>query len=150
MLVLIYLLRINRKTIKVPTKFENIYWYSCFFKIVKKKTVCYVFQLFLHSPADIPIDLQPSAYVNGNSMLSISSKIDVIRASLEVMKWAPKIRNCYFQHENFLKFFKIYTNNNCRVECRANKTLNECGCNAFYQPSKNLNNLIISRRLTFL
>jgi hypothetical protein len=34
--------------------------------------------------------------------------------------------------EKPLKFFKIYTKNNCRSECLANRTLAVCGCAQFY------------------
>ena len=37
-------------------------------------------------------------------------------------------RGCYLKNEKPLKFFKIYTKNNCRSECLANKTLEVCGC----------------------
>jgi acid-sensing ion channel, other len=41
-------------------------------------------------------------------------------------------RGCYLKEEKPLKFFKIYTENNCRSECLANKTLTVCGCAQFY------------------
>lgn len=93
-------------------------------------------QLLLHNPADMPIGLQPTTHVTGNKMLTVSSSIDTIRTSSKVNNWAPKIRNCYFQNEKTLKFFKIYTIHNCEMECRANNTFSECGCNAYYQPSE--------------
>lgn len=92
----------------------------------------------MHNSADIPSGLQPAAYIASSNWLIVSSLITVVRASSKINKWAPKIRQCYFQHEKSLKFFKIYTTRNCEAECRANRTLNKCGCNAYYQPSNNL------------
>lgn len=89
----------------------------------------------VHNPADVPVGIQPTAYVTGSSMLSVALSLNIIRTSPKIKKWTPKLRNCYFQHEKKLKFFKIYTLHNCELECRANNTLNECGCNAYFQPS---------------
>lgn len=94
-------------------------------------------QLILHNPADTPIGLQPTAYISGNSLSSVVLSNTIIRTSPKIKQWAPELRNCYFQHEKQLKFFKVYTQHNCEVECRANHTLSQCGCTAYYQPSKN-------------
>ncbi|VVC45170.1 Epithelial sodium channel [Cinara cedri] len=90
--------------------------------------------IIVHNPADTPIGMKPTAYVTRNNMLSISLSIVVIHTSPKITNWTPKNRNCYFQNEKKLKFFKIYTSHNCEVECRANNTLEECGCNAYFQP----------------
>ncbi|XP_060876363.1 pickpocket protein 28-like isoform X1 [Metopolophium dirhodum] len=90
--------------------------------------------LIVHSPADVPVGIQPTAYVTGSSMLSVALSLNIIRTSHKIKKWTPKLRNCYYQHEKKLKFFKIYTLHNCEMECRANNTFNVCGCNAYFQP----------------
>lgn len=38
------------------------------------------------------------------------------------------------KNEYILQYYKIYSENNCRLECITNKTINECGCTAFYMP----------------
>lgn len=45
-------------------------------------------------------------------------------------------RNCYLKHERQLKFFKIYTKNNCEQECLSNFTVKTCGCAQFYMISE--------------
>jgi acid-sensing ion channel, other len=37
--------------------------------------------------------------------------------------YAPDRRQCYFNDERNLKFFKVYTQSNCELECLANYTL---------------------------
>jgi amiloride-sensitive sodium channel len=44
-------------------------------------------------------------------------------------------RQCYFQNERHLKFFRIYTKANCEMECLTNLTLRYCNCSRFYMPS---------------
>ncbi|XP_050441987.1 pickpocket protein 28-like isoform X2 [Adelges cooleyi] len=90
--------------------------------------------IIIHNPSDTPIGLQPSAYTTGNRLLSISMAITYKPTSRSLAKWPPNVRNCYFQHERSLKYFKFYTAHNCEIECRTNKTLQRCGCAAYYQP----------------
>lgn len=47
-------------------------------------------------------------------------------------------RGCYLENEKFLKFFKIYTKNNCKSECLANRTVTACGCAQFFMVRDNL------------
>lgn len=124
----------------VPKSLLNIKKIKKFHYKHNKNTLfkMYLLQLLLHNPADSPTILQPTAYVSSSSMLSISLNTNMIQATSKIKNWTPKTRNCYYQHEKKLKFFKIYTYHNCEVECRANNTLRVCGCNAFYQPSENL------------
>lgn len=87
--------------------------------------------------------MTPIAYIIDKSMLTIALSMYYSITSSKIENWTPKIRNCYYQHEKVLKFFKLYTYQNCKLECVANNTLRTCGCNAFYQPSKNYNNLLV-------
>jgi acid-sensing ion channel, other len=54
----------------------------------------------------------------------------IIDEALEA--YEPQRRGCYLKQEKPLKYFKIYTKNNCRSECLANKTLAVCGCAQFF------------------
>nr|XP_023027175.1 pickpocket protein 28-like [Leptinotarsa decemlineata] len=58
----------------------------------------------------------------------------MMSTSREVENYRPSIRQCYFADERSLKYFNIYTPDNCRLECLTNYTLNMCGCVNFYMP----------------
>lgn len=51
--------------------------------------------------------------------------------------YKPNQRQCFFNAERQLRFYKIYTKNNCEAECVSNFTKMECGCVKFSMPSKN-------------
>lgn len=85
----------------------------------------------------MPINIQPTAYLSINNTAYITSVFTVRTLSESMSSWSPNIRHCYYQHERTLKFFKIYSINNCEIECIANNTLNMCGCVAFFHPSEN-------------
>ncbi|VEN49184.1 unnamed protein product [Callosobruchus maculatus] len=59
---------------------------------------------------------------------------EMIRTSEGVKQFHPKTRDCYFQSERPLKFFKVYSQTNCLMECKANYTLRLCGCVGFWMP----------------
>lgn len=46
-------------------------------------------------------------------------------------------RQCYLENERYLKFFNIYSQQNCELECLANLTITECGCAKFSMPHQN-------------
>ncbi|XP_064212989.1 pickpocket protein 28 isoform X2 [Tribolium castaneum] len=43
-------------------------------------------------------------------------------------------RQCFFQDERPLRYFRSYTKRNCRLECQSNHTLRKCGCIPYYLP----------------
>jgi amiloride-sensitive sodium channel len=61
---------------------------------------------------------------------------DMMTTSAAVKAYNAKRRNCHFPSERSLKYFKVYSQNNCAIECRANYTYSQCGCVPFYVPSK--------------
>uniref|UniRef100_A0A182SYF3 Pickpocket n=1 Tax=Anopheles maculatus TaxID=74869 RepID=A0A182SYF3_9DIPT len=48
--------------------------------------------------------------------------------------YTPERRQCFFNHERHLKYFKVYTQQNCELECTTNYTLHRCGCVKFSMP----------------
>jgi hypothetical protein len=62
-----------------------------------------------------------------------ANRFETVYASVLLIQFGCIFRRgCYLPNEKPLKFFKIYTKNNCRSECLANKTLVVCGCARFY------------------
>jgi hypothetical protein len=53
----------------------------------------------------------------------VSVKPNMITTSDGLIGYAPNRRQCYFNDERQLKFFKVYTQSNCELECLANFTL---------------------------
>lgn len=73
-----------------------------------------------------------------NVLVLIKPKIKDISSGLANYK--PKQRKCFHQSERRLRFHKMFTDNNCVIECLASLTKKECGCVTLGMPSKsNLN-----------
>lgn len=95
------------------------------------------FKVILHSPNELPrvstnyfrVPLQQEVLVNViPNIMTTSQALD---------GYKPERRLCYFEKERHLRFFKLYTENNCEVECLANLTLKKCGCVKFSMPRDN-------------
>lgn len=93
------------------------------------------FKIFFHTPGEL-------TKTNGLSLRVAPSEIDVIsiRPTLIITSnglrtYDPNRRQCFFNAEHQLRFFRLYSQHNCELECLANYTLLECGCVRFSMPS---------------
>ncbi|KAL7011593.1 hypothetical protein ACKWTF_014336 [Chironomus riparius] len=106
------------------------------------------FQIFWHSPGEILTPWIPSININSvNRKFQIFLKVKSFKMSPELQKYNVKYRQCYFDGEKKLKFFKIYTEKNCKFECLANITLSKCGCVRYYMPRDNITRICQSIHL---
>ena len=81
------------------------------------------FKILLHTPGEIPRVSKQYFRVPLNQEVVVSVKPNMITTSEGLIGYAPNRRQCYFNDERQLKFFKVYTQSNCELECLANFTL---------------------------
>lgn len=81
------------------------------------------FKILLHTPGEIPRVSKQYFRVPLRQEVVVSVKPNMITTSPGLAGYAPERRQCYFNDERNLKFFKIYTQSNCELECLANFTL---------------------------
>lgn len=70
-----------------------------------------------------------------SEIAEFSIKATQITTSDGLRGYEPSKRQCFFNSDRQLRFFKVYTQNNCEEECLANFTKQECGCARFFMPS---------------
>lgn len=97
--------------------------------------------LFMHTPGDILTPLDTPVRLAKNEQVSISIKPKLITTSEGLRRYKPDVRQCFYDSERQLRFFRTYSQTNCEHECLANYTLNKCGCVLSSMPS----NLKLSR-----
>lgn len=68
-----------------------------------------------------------------SAKIAVKSKLTLTSEGLRNYK--PNQRQCFYNSERQLRFFKIYTETNCEIECLSNFTKSECGCVKFSMPS---------------
>ncbi|KFB52627.1 AGAP010967-PA-like protein [Anopheles sinensis] len=69
--------------------------------------------------------------------LTIAVKPNIMLTSPELTKYSAIKRQCYFEHERPLRYFRRYNQDNCELECLTNYTEKECGCVHFSMPHTN-------------
>lgn len=92
------------------------------------------FKVLLHSPDDVPLVSKQFVRIPMGKEILIAVKPNMITTSAGIAEYLPHRRQCYLNGERSLRFFKIYTQNNCELECLTNYTLNQCGCVKFSMP----------------
>lgn len=93
------------------------------------------YKVLLHNPAETPRVSQRYILAPLNRQVTVAVKPEMVSTSKGLLPVAPHIRNCYFEHERTLRFYKVYTQDNCKIECLANITQQICNCLPFYSPS---------------
>lgn len=81
------------------------------------------FKILLHTPGEMPRVSQQFFRIPLEQEVVVSVKPNMITTSEGLADYLPERRQCYFNNERYLKFFKVYTQANCELECLANFTL---------------------------
>jgi acid-sensing ion channel, other len=95
------------------------------------------FKVLLHSPNEIPKVATNYFSIPLSQEVIFSVKPSMMTTSPKLQSYDPEIRQCFFEDEKKLQFFKLYTQSNCEIECLANFTLKTCGCVKFSMPREN-------------
>lgn len=96
------------------------------------------FKMVLHSPTDWPQFSKQYYRIPLKKEVIMTVEPKVIQTSENLRKYKPKIRQCFFDGERSLIFFKIYTQSNCKLECLSNFTVKYCGCVRLGSPHDNI------------
>lgn len=67
-----------------------------------------------------------------NSFLEMEPKMTITSEALR--SYTPRQRECFFNSERRLAFFKTFSDKNCIYECVSNYTAMVCGCVPFNMP----------------
>lgn len=94
------------------------------------------FKVMIHRPDEIPQISKNYFHVPAKTDILIAVKPNLFTTDEHLIKYSPDQRQCFFDTEQKLRFFKHYNQRNCELECLANFTKSECGCVPFYMPSE--------------
>ncbi|CAD6996199.1 unnamed protein product [Ceratitis capitata] len=92
------------------------------------------FKVSLHSPDDVPQVSNQFVRIPMGKEVVIAVKPNMITTSSGIAEYPPQRRQCFLENERRLRFFKVYTQSNCVLECLTNLTLAKCGCVKFSMP----------------
>lgn len=99
-----------------------------------KIEICKQATFTLHSPFEMPDGFDTSDYCTFDyqKVITVSIIPEVIFTDESLRSIDPEKRNCFFDGEKELKYFKIYTKRNCETECFAELAMKTCNCTPFY------------------
>ena len=92
------------------------------------------FRMIIHAPYEMPIRNFQFSHVSYDRSTDVWITPKVILPSADLNIYGTIERKCFFQSERHLKYFKIYTQNNCRLECEWNETITKNGCSPIGVP----------------
>lgn len=94
------------------------------------------FRMILTMPGDT-VEISQNYIRLPISVLNIIAlRVKLTITSEGLRSYRPDQRQCFYSADNRLRFFKIYSEANCKAECLSNFTRIECGCVKFSMPSK--------------
>lgn len=94
------------------------------------------FRISLHSPDHLPRLPDEFIHIPAEQDIYISVKPNMITTSQGLRRYTPSLRGCYFRRGRQLRFFRLYSQQHCELECLANFTKDTCGCVKFAMPSE--------------
>ncbi|XP_055692300.1 pickpocket protein 28-like [Lutzomyia longipalpis] len=92
------------------------------------------YNVLINTPVEVPSINGGYIRVPSNQETLIMLKPHLIQTSDKLRSYEPSGRQCYYEAERYLRFFRVYTQLNCEMECVTNYTLTKCGCIAFHLP----------------
>jgi acid-sensing ion channel, other len=92
------------------------------------------FRLAVHMPVNYPQFSKNFYNIQFGQQTTIIIKPQMIYSSKDIREYSPESRQCYFNDERNLTFFKVYTQDNCNLECESKFIYEKCGCVQFWMP----------------
>ncbi|XP_061397734.1 pickpocket protein 28-like [Musca vetustissima] len=107
--------------------FEHNFDYTC-------RTFKQGYKVFLNSPESVPLTTGNYILVSHDEEVWLSVLPQYVTSTEDTHQFGPDKRQCYFNDERYLRYFKFYSQSNCQTECLANYTISKCGCAKFWMP----------------
>lgn len=93
-------------------------------------------KFILHSPDEMPRLSTNYFRIPMGKDVKVLIKPQMVTTSEKLRNFSPKRRQCVYENERKLRYFKTYTQHHCDMECTANFTYWRCGCVKFWLPRK--------------
>lgn len=97
---------------------------------------CLAGSFAVHAPDFVPtfIDYNDFRQIVYGMTLDVIISPEITRTEENLRKLNPSARECYFEGERKLKFFKTYSLANCEEECFSKMIFEHCDCVPFNKP----------------
>lgn len=90
-----------------------------------------------HPPNEVPTMFHTKNFVELQYTKELLISTDLTTSDESLKSFEPEERNCYYENERELRFFKSYSQVHCEYECMINFTMEMCKCVKFSMPRSN-------------
>jgi acid-sensing ion channel, other len=93
-------------------------------------------RILIHNVDEFPSDSSFSFnyVILHYSLAEVTPELTLLSSGLKSQ--SVEKRNCFFNDERPLRYFKVYSKENCKQECGSLQVASTCGCVPFYLISK--------------
>lgn len=91
-------------------------------------------QILLHNPTETPLVKEMGLTLQAGHETKFRIMPDKIDANENIRSIKPAYRQCVFNNENPLLYYRTYSRRNCEMECEAQLYLEKCNCIKYYMP----------------
>uniref|UniRef100_A0A182P5E3 Pickpocket n=1 Tax=Anopheles epiroticus TaxID=199890 RepID=A0A182P5E3_9DIPT len=95
------------------------------------------YKVAIHPPDELPRLSEYHIRIPSLQSVSIIVRPRLLTTQKSLHRFPFTKRQCYFADERKLRFFRVYSEQNCEFECLTNFTLDACGCVTFAMPRTN-------------
>ncbi|XP_055590900.1 pickpocket protein 28-like [Uranotaenia lowii] len=92
------------------------------------------YQVLIHPPDEAPTLEHFHYHLALGSSMTLTVKPQLTETAPALRSQRLEHRQCFFESERYLRYFKIYNQHNCMQECLVNFTYKLCGCVKFSMP----------------
>lgn len=94
------------------------------------------FKMLLHTPDEVPQVDKYYIHLPLDQEVLVKVAPRVVTTAAALRGYTPDQRQCFFESERKLLYYRRYSQRNCELECLANLTLSRCGCVNLGMPRK--------------
>lgn len=106
------------------------------------------YKIYLNIPGEIPRPSSPYVWIPFVGDVFVYYKPQMVKTSPNLRYYKPSVRQCFFNSERRLRFYKVYTQHNCKLKCLANLTKGQCGCVKLAMPGM-INHIFVYSKFEF-
>lgn len=122
---------------KGPSLHVSLWLFKRDFEYFCAKSGIQGYKIYITSPGEELIESQDHFRLAVLEKSRIVIRPTLTTTAKILRNYEPSKRQCFLNSERPLRFYQIYTQTNCIIECLSNFTKIECECVPFFMPSMN-------------
>jgi hypothetical protein len=129
---LVYPLKGPKNHVALDLQFATLEYNKNYYNETKPDEMRNGYQFMLHEPFEVLSDDAIPLFAITGEKLNYFIVPEKMSYDESIVDFTPEERNCWFDGERQLNFFRVYNRPNCEHECLASQMVQSCNCVSFY------------------